>query len=304
MAPEDKEPACPRKKPRSPHAFTTSTLAKHGRMIVRSRRLHSVWLYLLCLAFTTSTATGEELRGTVLVVGRGPERAAIEQLAQAFEKAHLGTAVDIEWNRHLRITEMVTSGQADIAVAGREEAGLAAKTIAWDGLAVIVNFSNPIKELTKQQVASLFSGKIQNWSELDENAGGNVQVVLRPDDQNLTDGFEQSLGIVGAMAKNAEHIRSDQKVLSHVSGQLDAVSYLSVKAALDAVTYGISVRVILINGIEPGTPTVRSGQYPLKRPVILITGKAPSALTRALVDFALSPAGQRILGSLYVPLGQ
>jgi phosphate transport system substrate-binding protein len=302
MAPEDRDASCPRRNPRSPSASTTSTLAKHGHMILRSRQFHSIWLYLLCLTFTTSTAMGEELRGTLLVVGRGPERTAIEQLAQAFEKVHLGTAVDIKWNRHLRISEMVASGQADIAVAGREEAGLAAKTIAWDGLAVIVNFSNPIKELTKQQVASLFSGKIQNWSELDEHAGGNVQVVLRPDDQNLTDGFEQSLGIVGAAAKNAEHIRSDQKVLSHVSGQLDAVSYLSVKAALDAVTYGISVRVILINGIEPGTPTVRSGQYPLKRPVILLMRKEPTPLTRTFVDFALSPVGQRILGSLYVPL--
>jgi phosphate transport system substrate-binding protein len=256
----------------------------------------------MCLAITASTAAEEDLRGTLLVVGRGPERAAIEQLAQAFEKAHLGTAVDIKWSHNLRVAEMVTSGEADLAVAGREEAGLAATTVAWDGLAVIVNFSNPIKDLTKQQVASLFSGKIQNWSELDESAGGNVRVVLRPDDQNLTEGFEQSLGIVGAVAKDAEHIRSDQRVLSRISGQLDAVGYLSAKAALDAVTYGMSVRVLLINGIEPGTPTVRSGQYPLKRPVILLMGKAPTVLARTFVDFALSPAGQRILGSLYAPL--
>ncbi|WP_455388141.1 substrate-binding domain-containing protein [Petrachloros mirabilis] len=279
-----------------------STRTKY--VVTRARHVRCSWLFLICLAITTSTAAGEDLRGTLLVAGRGPERAVIEELARAFEKAHVGTAIDITWNRNIRPVEMVKSGEADLAVSGRQEAGIEATIVAWDGLAVIVNFSNPIKDLSKQQVASLFSGKIQNWSDLDEHADGSVRVVLRPADQNLTEGFEQSLDIVGAAAKNAEHIRSDQKVLSRVSGQLDAVSYLSVKAALDAVTYGISVRLLLIDGVEPGTPTVRSGQYPLKRPVVLLMRKTPAPLARAFVDFALSPVGQRILGSLYVPLTQ
>lgn len=261
-----------------------------------------VFLLVLNTLTVVSSTAADDVRRTLAVVGRGPERVVIEQLAHEFEKAHLGTSVDIRWNRNLRITELVTSGEADIAVAGREEAGLMATTIAWDGLAVIVNFTNPIKEITKQHVASLFSGKIRNWSELDDNAGGDVRVVLRPDDQNLTDGLEQSLGIVGAMTKNAEHIRSDQKVLSRVSGQLDAVSYLSAKTALDAVSYGLSVRVLLIDGVEPGTPTVRSGQYPLKRPVVFLMDKKPTALTQAFVAFTLSPAGQRIAAEMFVPL--
>ncbi|MGZ9189320.1 MAG: substrate-binding domain-containing protein, partial [Nitrospira sp.] len=194
------------------------------------------------------------------------------------------------------------SGEADIAVSGREELGLTATTIAWDGLAVIVNFSNPVKEMTKEQVASLFSGSIRDWSELDEKANGKVQVILRPDDQNLNDGFAQSLEIVDRMTKNAEHLRSDQQVLSRVSGQLNAVGYLSLQAALDAVTYGVSVRILVINGVEAGAPTLQSGQYPLKRPLVLLMRTAPSALTRAFVESARSSAGQTILGNGYVPL--
>ncbi len=123
--------------------------------------------------------------------------------------------------------------------------------------------------MTREQVASLFSGAIRDWSELDEKANGKIQVILRPDDQNLNDGFAQPLNIVGRMAKNAEHLRSGQQVLSRVSGQQNAVGYLSLQAALDAVTYGVSVRILLINKIEAATPTVQSGQYPLKRPLVL-----------------------------------
>jgi len=273
-------------------------------MFIRNRQFHSIWLVLSLASLLSSTVAAEELRGTLVLVGRGPERPAFDQLARAFEKAHIGTAVDIVWNRNSRPLELLKAGEADLAVSGREENGLSATTIAWDGLAVIVNFSNPIKELTKQQVASLFSGRIVDWSELDEQASGKVRVVLRPDDRNLTDGFEQSLGIVGQATTHAVRIRSDQKVLSRVSGQLDAVGYLSLKAALDAVTYGISVRVLLIDGIEPGTPTVQSGRYPLKRPLVLLMKKDSTALARAFVDFALSSNGQRILGSLYTPLAR
>jgi phosphate transport system substrate-binding protein len=271
-------------------------------MLIRNRTVLSLWLLLSCVILLAATVSAEDLRGTLVVVGRGPERSTIEELAQAFEKAHLGTAVDIVWNRNIRLIEMLIDGKADLAVSGREEHGLSASTIAWDGLAVIVNFSNPIKELTKEQVASLFSGAIMDWSQLDEKADGKVQLVRRPDDQNLTDGFERSLGIVGETAQHAEPIRSDQQVLSRVSGRLDAVGYLSMKAALDAVTYGTSVRVLLVNGNEPATPTLQSGRYPLKRPVILLRKQDAGALAQAFVDFSLSPAGQDILGSQYVPL--
>lgn len=226
----------------------------------------------------------------------------MEQLARAFEKAHFGTAVDIRWNRNFRTADMVISDQADLAVDGREKHDLTATTVAWDGLAVIVNFSNPIKEVTKQQAASLFQGKIRDWSELDERAAGRVRVVVRSDDQNLSYGFERSLDILGARTEGAEVIGPDQRVLSRVSGQLNAVSYLSLKAALDASTYGLSVRVLIIDGIEPGTPTVRSGRYPLKRPVILLSKKEPSPIAQSFLDFALSPAGQRILSEFYIPL--
>jgi phosphate transport system substrate-binding protein len=253
---------------------------------------------------TVSAGTTTEVHGNLVIIGRGPERLCIEELAHAFEKAHFGTTVDIRWNRNFRTADLVASGDADLAVDGQERNDLAATIVAWDGLAVIVNFANPIKEVTKQQAAAVFSGAIRNWSELDERATGRVRVVLRPEDQNLSEGFEHSLGIAGTIARDAEIVRSDQKVLSRVSGQLGAVSYVSLHAAVDAATYGLSVRALIIDGIEPGTPTVQSGRYALKRPVVFLTKKRSRPITKSFVDFVLSRDGQSILGGLYTPLTQ
>ncbi len=236
------------------------------------------------------------------IVGRGPERPAIEVLAQAFEKTQLGTAIDTKWNKNFRLVEMLSGQEADLIVTGKSEDGLSATTVAWEGLAVVVNFSNPIKELPLRDVAALFSGTIRDWSELDERADGKVALVVRPDDQNLTEGFEQGLNIAGRIPKNAERIRSNEKVLSRVSGQLDAVGYISLRPALEAMAFGTSVRVLNIDGIEPGAPTVQSGRYPLKRPVMLLTRPSPSPLVQAFVEFVLSPAGQRLLSEFYVPV--
>ena len=247
-----------------------------------------------------SVSYADDLRGVLTIAGRGPELPVIEALAKTFEKSHLGTAIELKWNKNYHLSDMVREGEADLAVTGQSEPGMTATTVAWDGLAVVVNFSNPIKEVKKSDVAALFSGKIRNWSELDENAAGKVRLVVRPDDQNLNHGFEESLGIVGNVPRDSERARSDQKLLSRVVGQLDAVGYLSLHAASEAVKYGTSVRILIVDGVDPGAPTIRSGAYQLKRPVIFLTKEQASPLAQAFVQFVLSPTGRQIIERTYV----
>lgn len=269
---------------------------KVGRRVIR----RGLGAMVLTITAALSVSYADELRGVLTIAGRGPEQPVIEELARAFEKDHIGTAIELKWNKNYHLAKMVKEGDADLAVAGQSEPGMASTTVAWDGLAVVVNFSNPIKEVKKPDVASLFSGTIRKWSELDENAGGKVRLVVRPDDQNLNQGFEESLGIVGKMAQDAERARSDQKLLNRVVGQLDAVGYLSLHAASEAVKYGTSVRILIIDGIEPGAPTIRSGAYSLKRPVIFLTKEQSSPLAQAFIRFVLSPTGKQIIERTYV----
>lgn len=253
------------------------------------------------LAVMPATAGfAEELRGAMTVTGTGPERPAIDTLARAFEKAHPGTAVDVKWNRNFQTLAMVSSGKADLAVSGTDNPGLTATPIAWDGIAVIVNFSNPLKEVTSGQLRDLFAGKILSWFDLDKLASASVEVIRRPDDENITAGFETSLGLAGGITKSALELRTDQKVLSRVSGRLGAIGYLSLNSALEAVKFGTPVRILLVNGVEAGEPTVKNGRYPLRRPVLFLAVKRPNPLRDAFTAFALSPEGQRIIGRQYV----
>lgn len=264
-----------------------------------------LWTGLL-LADTSPLFAGDTA-GHVVIAGNGPEAAMIEKLARAFEKANPRAYVDIQWNENFKPLELVKSGQAQIAVAGKEDPALQASQIGWDGIAIMVNLSNHIKELTTQQVALLFTGKIKMWSEL---GGPDTRVLLldRPRNRNIRDTFEQQLGIVGQIPDSAQVIKADDKAIKTVVGTLpplSAVTFVSMGTALEAVASGVAVRLVQVDKVEPEEPTVKNGRYKLRRPVLLLSKKDANPAVDAFTSFALSPDGQKILDiEGYTPLEQ
>lgn len=240
------------------------------------------------------------LVGRIVVAGYGPELPVMQDLGRAFEKANPGTAIDFEWDRTVKAAEMVKSGEAHVAVTDKPDPGLKTIPMAWDGLAVIVNFANPVREVTSSQVKDLFTGKIRKWSELD-GPNQTVEVLSRAPQDNVQSGFETSLGIEGQFRSPEKPVRTDEKVLRAVSGRDTAVTFISLTAALKAQADGIPIRVLTVDKVEAGQPTVKSGQYKLRRPVLLLTSQSPNALTKAFVDFATSAEGQNIYQSTFVP---
>ena len=242
------------------------------------------------------------LTGRIVIAGYGPEQPVMQDLARAYEKLHPGTSIDVEWDKTVRAVEMVKTGEAHIAVTDRTDPSLDAVPMAWDGIAVITNFANPLTELTGEQVRRLFTGQSKRWSDF-EGADQSVEIIARIGNDNLTAGLETSLGIAGRLVRSSTTARSDQQVLRLVSGRDAAVSYMSLGAALRAQEDGIPIRILTIDGIEPGEPTVASGRYPLKRSILLLTALQRDPLTASFLSFIQSSAGQSLIGSLYTPLG-
>ncbi|MBI3805980.1 MAG: substrate-binding domain-containing protein [Nitrospirae bacterium] len=245
-----------------------------------------------------------DVAGSLTIVGNGPELTTIEPLARAFEKANPRAYLDVLWDTNSKPIEMVKSGQAHIAVTGTEAPGLSATPIAWDGIGMLVHLSNFTKDITKQQVADIFSGKTTLWSDV----GGpetKILVIDRPRNQNIRDTFESQLGITGKITGAAKTIGSDEQVVKTVVGTLpplSAVAYLSLNQGLSVVSAGVPVRLLPIDKVEPEGPTVKDGRYPLRRPVLLLSKKEPHALVQAFTQFALSPAGQQLIAETYIPI--
>jgi phosphate transport system substrate-binding protein len=270
---------------------------------------HIVTVFFFAIAALLPLALvegGEGVSGNLVIAGNGPEQFVVEQLTRAFEKANPRAYIDIVWDDNSKPVDLVKSGRAHIAVTGQEDAGLHAAHIGWDGIAVVVNMSNHTKEVTSQQVADIFSGKVKSWSDL---GGPDTKILLidRPRNRNIRETFEQQLGIAGKIQEGVKVIGPDDKAIKTVVGTLpplSAVTYVSLGPALEAVTSGVAIRLLPVDKVEPEEPPVKDGRYKLRRPILLLTKQGSNPVADAFTAFALTKEGQTIIDNEgYTPLG-
>ena len=195
--------------------------------------------------------------------------------------------------------QAVSEGRCDIGLSSRalkddEKATLTETVVALDGIAMIVNPENPVSDLTVEQIADIYTGKITNWSEV---GGNDAAIVLigREAGSGTRDGFT---GTKDACQYRQE-LTSTGDVITTVSQNPDAIGYASLAALKD------TVKALTVGGVAPTEETVKDGSYVIQRPFVLVTktGEKLSANARKFFDFALSAeAAQYITTAGAVPV--
>jgi phosphate transport system substrate-binding protein len=110
--------------------------------------------------------------GKIVVAGSSSVTPAMEKLKEAYVKINGGADIEIQQSDSSTGMNAAIDGVCDIGMASRElkdseiQKGLAGTIIAMDGIAVIVHKENPVSNLTKGQVKSLFTGEITSWAEV------------------------------------------------------------------------------------------------------------------------------------------
>jgi phosphate transport system substrate-binding protein len=244
------------------------------------------------------------ISGTLLIVGNGPERYLLELLAAEFESRHPTISVDIFWHPNAKPIRTIELNEADIAITGEEVPSLRSTVIARDGIAVLTNFSNPVKEMSIDQLRGVFSGTIRYWSQVNEEAPQTKIVLInRTNNQNIRQGFEKRLNISDGIPRSAYKAETEDEAIKAVSGNLEALTFVSMTPALRAKEDGVAINLLFIDRVEPEVQTVLDTRYPLQRPVMLLTNSHPSPQVLAFEQFALSPEGQNLMRKgKYYPL--
>ena len=189
----------------------------------------------------------------------------------------------------------VLEGRCDIGLSSRalkddEKAkGLKPTVLAYDGISIIVNPSNPVKDLTVEQIKDIYTGKISNWKDVGGNDAGIV-VVGREAGSGTRDGFESVTG-TKEQCKYRQELTSTGDVIAAAQGNPNAIGYASTAAV------GKTVKTLTVGGIEPTEANVKNGSYVVQRPFILVTkeGKALSAEAQKFFDYAVSKEAAEII---------
>ena len=251
-------------------------------------------------------AADMSLTGKLTICVTGREQALFEKASVKFEKLHPRVRVRFAATDGGDPLATLADGSADIAVLGRtlkpEEKEWTGTTVGWEGIAIMVNASNRVQEITLKQATDLFSGAAKTWDEL----GGleaRITVVNREEGKGVRPYLEQLLNLGGKFVNGKGVVEPDKEAIRFVSGNLNAVSYINLNLGVGNVSVGVPIRLLAINKVDPEPANVSSGAYPLRRPIVVVTKMPPSPVVKAFVDFMLDKEGQKTVQEEdFVPL--
>ena len=266
----------------------------------------AILMAIACAAALLLTGCGQNndpqpsgLTGSVATDGSTSMQKVINTLGEAFMNENKGITFTYNPTGSGSGIKAVQEGRCDIGLSSRalkaeeKEAGLKETVLAYDGIAIIVNPENPVSDLTLEQIAEIYTGKITNWKDL---GGNDAEIILigREAGSGTRDGFETITGTSDACQYRQE-LTSTGDVITTVAQNPDAIGY----ASLSAVEGQEGITVLTVDGVAPSEATVLDGTYTIQRPFVFVTktdGQL-SDVAQAFFDFATSTAANDLIAA-------
>ncbi len=243
----------------------------------------------------TTALTGCGAEKKVATDGSTSMEKVIGALGEAFKNDNNGVTFTYNPTGSGTGITAVSEGRCDIGLSSRalkdEEVakGLTGTTLAYDGIAVIVNTANPVSDLDLETIAKIYKGEITNWSEVGGNTG-EIVLIGREANSGTRDSFESVVGVEDECQYRQE-LTATGDVISAVAGNPNAIGYASVASVKDTVS------AVKVEGVAPSEETIKDGSYKIQRPFVLVT-KTDSALSdtaQKFFDFCLSEDAKDII---------
>jgi len=247
--------------------------------------------------FTTRLQAGQI---TITIKGSTTVLPIAQATAEVFMDRHPEVNISVQGGGSGFGIASLIDGSTDIADASRpmkEKEIIKARSkgvypheiiVAKDGIAIIVHPSNPVDNLTSDQILDIYSGKISDWSSL---GGKNMKIVVvsRDTSSGTYEAFEE-------LALKGERVRPD--ALTTASNQQVAMTVANTPGAIGYIGLGYlssRLKAVKVNGIPCTADTVISGKYPLSRPLFMYTNGKPKGIIKDYIGFVLSEEGQRLV---------
>lgn len=194
-------------------------------------------------------------------------------------------------------------GLVDIGNTGRAlsedeiaKYGLVSFAFAVDGVTVVLNPANGVKDLSAAQVQDIFAGKITNWKDVG-GADAAITLYSRDEASGTREVFWGKMLKKGAIADNANIVASNGAMKVAVAQDANAIGYMSI-GFVDA-----SVKAPTLEGVEPSQDNAKSGAYKVARKLFMNTKGEPQGLTKMFIDYVTSPECADIIAKAgYIPL--
>src|SRR5881394_1149406 len=249
------------------------------------------------------------------------------QLAQAWSEAYqkvrpnvfvnangggTGTGFAALQNNTTEICDASREIKPDEAAKVKQVTGKEPKefVVAYDALAVYANPSNPIKEISVEELREIWAegGETTTWEQVNPAMHGKIALFGRQNNSGTYDYFREHI-----CGKKDGKQREFRGGISEMNGSSEVVENVA-KTPTGLGYSGMGYKTPQVNwlkvsnkkgepGVEPGIEVARSGKYPISRKLYLYTAGEPTGEMKAYIDWILASAGQKLVEKEgFVPL--
>jgi phosphate transport system substrate-binding protein len=265
------------------------------------------------IALAALVAPALAAAGTVTVKGSDTMVILAQRWAEEYMKKNPAKKVQVTGGGSGTGIAALVNGTTDIANSSRAIKEAEAKQVeqkfnskpaeiqvAKDGVAIYVNESNPVAQLTVDQVKSIYLGDVKNWKDVG-GKDGPIVLYSRENSSGTYVFFKEHVLGNADFAAEAQTLPGTAAVVNAVSQEKNGIGY-------GGAAYAKGVKEVKIVGKDgqaylPNAENVKSGKYALSRPLFMYTRTKPAGEAKDFIDFCLSSAGQGIVTQVgYYPI--
>ena len=265
-------------------------------------------LTILCVLLLQGVSSAQRVKGSDTLLP------LTQELAEQYLEKHPESEIIVTGGGSGVGIAALPENTTDIAMASRRikfgekmkfaEVGLDAREVivAYDALAVVVNPSNPVDSLTREQLEAIFRGKITNWKEV----GGEdwkIVVYSRETSSGTYEFFKESVLDNKNYMSSILSMPATGAIIQSVKQTKGAIGYIGL-AYLNRFVKPLSVSY---DGgrhyAEPSVRTAADGSYPIVRPLYYYYDAEKESIVSPFVSYVLSDEGQAsVLEQGFVPV--
>ena len=229
--------------------------------------------------------------GRLLLTGSSTMAPLMKEIGKRFQSLHAGVQVEVQAGGSGRGINDARLGKADIGMASRaltdKERDLYAFPIARDGVCVIIHMNNRVKALSDSQVADIFTGRTSNWKKV----GGPeapIIVLAAAERYSSTELFTHYFGLKYSDVKAHQTVGDNPTRIRAVVENPRSICYVSIGEAEREARAGAPIKLLPVDGVAATSRNVATSNFPISRPLTLVTKNLPAGLVKEFIEFSLS----------------
>ena len=273
----------------------------------------SVLVLFMILSTMTGCAKKEVDSNSIQIKGSDTEVNLVQRLSEVYMQKHPGVSIAVTGGGSGTGIAALINKQTDIANSSRpmkdaEIEQAVAKGVepipimfALDGLAIITHESLSVDSLTMNEVSDIFKGNINNWSSV---GGPDLEISMYGRQSNSgTFVYFRDTVLKGDYSQNVRRMNGTAQIVEAVRKDKAGIGYVGIGYVVN--DRGNVIPEIKIQGLKKDTNSppvgprkpenVKSGAYPLSRPLFQYTNGKPTGKLLEFIQFELSQEGQMLI---------